>query len=117
MPLLGVLGTLLALVSFYEQPGVTDGAAAAPVVAATLQQALLLSSAGIALAIPTYLFYMYLASRARKLINQVERAGLECVHIIADARDDAQLRNEQVVKPIADTGSPVQVDEPVKAEA
>ena len=46
MPLLGVLGTLLALVSFYEQPGVTDGAAAAPVVAATLQQALLLSAAG-----------------------------------------------------------------------
>lgn len=94
MPLLGVLGTLLALVSFYEQPGVTDGAAAAPVVAATLQQALLLSSAGIALAIPAYLFYMYLASRARKLINQVERAGLECVHIIADARDEALARKE-----------------------
>ena len=90
MPLLGVLGTLLSLVSFYEQPGVTDGAAAAPAVAATLQQALLLSSAGIALAIPTYLFYMYLASRARKLINNVERAGLECVHIIADARDEAE---------------------------
>jgi hypothetical protein len=35
---------------------------------------------------------MYLASRARKLINQVERAGLECVHIIADAREDALLK-------------------------
>ena len=90
MPLLGVLGTLLALVHFYEQPGVTDGAAAAPMVAETLQQALLLSASGIALAIPTYLFYMYLASRARKLINGVERAGLECVHIIADAREEAQ---------------------------
>ena len=89
MPLLGVLGTLLALVSFYEQPGITDGAAAAPVVAATLQQALLLSASGIALAIPTYIFYMFLASRARKLINMVERAGLECVHIIADAREEA----------------------------
>ncbi len=89
MPLLGVLGTLLSLVSFYEQPGITDGAAAPPVIAATLQQALLLSAAGIALAIPTYIFYMFLASRARKLINQVERAGLECVHIIADAREEA----------------------------
>lgn len=89
MPLLGVLGTLLALVSFYEQPGITDGAAAAPVVAATLQQALLLSASGVALSIPTYIFYMYLASRARKLINMVERAGLECVHIIADAREEA----------------------------
>ena len=99
MPLLGVLGTLLALVSFYEQPGVTDGAAAAPVVAATLQQALLLSAAGIALAIPAYLFYMYLASRSRKLINSVERAGLECVHIIADAREDAQ--QSKVETPVA----------------
>lgn len=89
MPLLGVLGTLLSLVSFYEQPGITDGAAAAPMIAATLQQALLLSAAGIALAIPTYIFYMFLASRARKLINMVERAGLECVHIIADAREEA----------------------------
>ena len=37
---------------------------------------------------------MYLASRARKLINNVERAGLECVHIIADARDEAQTRKD-----------------------
>ncbi len=96
MPLLGVLGTLLSLVSFYEQPGITDGAAAAPMIAATLQQALLLSAAGIALAIPTYIFYMFLASRARKLINMVERAGLECVHIIADAREEALNKKPEV---------------------
>ena len=95
MPLLGVLGTILSLVQFYEQPGVTSGAAASPAVAATLQQALLLSASGIALAIPAYLFYMYLASRARKLINQVERAGLECVHIIADAREEALAKKPE----------------------
>lgn len=101
MPLLGVLGTLLALVSFYEQPGITDGAAAAPMIAATLQQALLLSASGVALAIPTYIFYMFLASRARKLINMVERAGLECVHIIADAREEAlNKKSEEPVKVI-----------------
>lgn len=86
MPLLGLLGTILALVAFYEQPGITDGAAAMPEIVYTLQRALLLSASGIAMAIPAYLFYMYLASRARKIINNVERAGLECVHIICDAR-------------------------------
>ncbi len=86
MPLLGVLGSILALVSFYEQPGITDGGAALPQVADTLMQALSLSAAGLAMAIPAYLFYMYLASRARKIINNVERAGLESVHIICDAR-------------------------------
>ena len=86
MPLLGVLGTILALMAFYDQPGVTDGAVAAPQMTDALRQALLLSAAGIAMAIPTYLFYMYLASRARKIVNNIERAGLECVHIICDAR-------------------------------
>lgn len=86
MPLLGLLGTILSLVAFYEQPGITDGAAAMPEVASTLKRALMLSATGVALAIPAYLFYMYLASRARKIINNIERAGLECVHIICDAR-------------------------------
>ncbi|MBR5895235.1 MAG: MotA/TolQ/ExbB proton channel family protein [Akkermansia sp.] len=87
LPLLGILGTILALVRFYEQPGITDGAAAMPEVAETLVQALLLSAMGIALAIPCYLFYTYLVARARKTINNIERAGLECVHIICDARE------------------------------
>lgn len=87
MPLLGILGTLLALVSFYEQPGITDGAAAQPVVASTMQQALMLSALGVALSIPTYLFYMYLCSRSRQVINNMERAALECVHIICDATE------------------------------
>ena len=86
-PLLGILGTVLALVAFYEQPGITDGAATMPEVAETLNRALLLSATGIALAIPCYIFYTYLVARARKTINNIERAGLECVHIICDARE------------------------------
>ncbi len=92
LPLLGILGTVLALVEFYDQPGITDGAAAMPEVAATLSRALMLSAMGIALAIPCYLFYSYLVARARKTVNNIERAGLECVHIICDARDrDAEV--------------------------
>ncbi len=86
MPLLGLLGTILGLVDFYEQPGIIDGGASMPQVAFTLRHALTLSAVGISLAIPIYIFYMYLASRARKIINNIERAGLECVHIICDAR-------------------------------
>ena len=86
MPLLGLLGTILALMDFYEQPGIIDGGAAMPQIAFALRRALLISATGITLAIPAYIFYMYLASRARKIINSVERAGLECVHLICDAR-------------------------------
>ena len=86
MPLLGLLGTILAMMDFYEQPGITDGGAAMPQIAFALRRALLISATGITLAIPAYIFYMYLASRARKIINSVERAGLESVHLICDAR-------------------------------
>lgn len=86
LPLLGILGTLLNMVAFYEQPGITDGAAAMPQIAATIESSLLISATGIAMAIPCYLFYMYLAARARKIINNIERAGLETAHLICDAR-------------------------------
>lgn len=86
MPLLGLLGTILSLIDFYAQPGITDGVAAVPNMLEELRRALLCSASGITLAIPAYIFYMYLAARARKIINSVERAGLECVHIICDAR-------------------------------
>ncbi len=109
MPLLGVLGSILALISFYEQPGITDGGAALPQVADTLMTALSLSAAGIAMAIPSYLFYMYLASRARKIVNNVERAGLESVHIICDARlrskdgNEAPARGRMAAVPTGDS--------------
>ena len=95
MPLLGLLGTILALIDFYEQPGITDGGAALPQISAALHRALLISATGITLAIPTYIFYMYLAARARKIINNVERAGLECVHIICDARIKSPRTNRE----------------------
>lgn len=112
MPLLGVLGTILSLVSFYEQPGITDGAAAMPVVASTLKRALMLSAAGIALAIPVYLFYMYLSSRARKIINNIERAGLECVHIICDARIRKQDKVSTAKRSVCRSGK-CRIHEPV----
>ena len=98
LPLLGILGTILAMVAFYEQPGIISGSVAMPQIAEAIKRALLLSAAGIAIAIPCYLFYMYLASRARKIINNIERAGLESVHIICDAR---ALAEEDARKPQA----------------
>lgn len=86
-PLLGMLGTVLSLVHFYGQAGVFEGRVPTLELSHAIYQALLTSAMGIALAIPAYLFYMYLAARARKLTNKVERAALETVHIICDARD------------------------------
>lgn len=106
MPLLGLLGTILALISFYEQPGIINGAASVPQIATTLRQALLISATGISLSIPTYIFYMYLAARARKIINSIERAGLESVHIICDARVGKKNRDRGHSRASGEPNSP-----------
>ena len=106
MPLLGILGTILALVDFYEQPGIVDGGASIPQIAFALRRALLVSATGIILAMPSYIFYMYLASRARKIVNSIERAGLECVHIICDARlNKNMVSGNSLASDEADTSS------------
>ena len=106
MPLLGILGTILALVDFYEQPGIVDGGASIPQIAFALRRALLVSATGIILAMPSYIFYMYLASRARKIVNSIERAGLECVHIICDARlNKNMVSGNSLASDVADTSS------------
>lgn len=98
LPLLGVLGTLLSMVEFYADPSISNGATALPEIAGSLEKALHISATGIALAIPCYLFYMYLAARARKIINNIERAGLETAHLICDAR-----MNSEPATPAADS--------------
>ncbi|MBT9450139.1 MotA/TolQ/ExbB proton channel family protein [Akkermansia glycaniphila] len=88
-PLLGMLGTILGLVRFYGQPGILEGKLPTIEMSSAIYQALLSSAYGVALAIPAYLLYMYLAARSRKLIHKIERAALETVHIICDAREQA----------------------------
>ncbi len=88
-PLLGMLGTILGLVRLYRQPGIREGKLATIERSSAIYQALLSSAYGVALAIPAYLLYMYLAARSRKLIHKIERAALETVHIICDAREQA----------------------------
>ena len=42
-------------------------------------------------AVPMYLFYLYFLGRAKRLIHRIERAGIEMVHLIADAREEEEF--------------------------
>lgn len=87
-PLVGVLGTILALVSIYTDAGFTDGKGAGSVFSKFVFEALLTSAMGLVVAIPAYLFYCYLSARSRKVIHEVERAGIETVYLICDSRGE-----------------------------
>ena len=38
-----------------------------------------------------YLFYLYFLGRAKRLVHRIERAGIEMVHLIADAREEEEF--------------------------
>ena len=85
-PLVGVLGTIQGLIGFYSQPGLLEGKAPTLAMSDAVFQALLSSALGLSIAIPAYLFYCYLASRARQVVHSLERAGTEAVCLVCDAR-------------------------------
>lgn len=87
-PLLGLLGTVLALMKYFVQPGVMDGKTPTLELTQAMYEALFTSAIGISMAIPAYLFYMYLTARARLVVHEVERAGIETIHVICDARKE-----------------------------
>jgi biopolymer transport protein ExbB len=37
------------------------------------------------------LFYLYFLGRAKRLVHRLERAGIEMVHLIADAREEEEF--------------------------
>jgi biopolymer transport protein ExbB len=52
--------------------------------------ALITSVLGLTVAVPMYLFYLYFLGRAKRLVHRIERAGIEMVHLIADAREEVE---------------------------
>lgn len=86
-PLLGLLGSILGLIRFYSQIGMFEGRTPNIELSQSLFEALLSSALGLVIAIPAYLFYAYMSARARLVIHEVERAGMEIVYLIGDSKN------------------------------
>ncbi len=85
-PLIGLLGTIIGLLKTFVQISQNSGYATATEISSGLYESLITSAAGIVVAIPSFTFYAYLASFARTLMYDMERAGIEIVNIIHDNR-------------------------------
>jgi len=89
-PLVGMLGTLLGMLETFQRIS-EQGSFTGPVeLSGGVFMALITSVIGLAIAVPLYLFYLYFLGRAKRLIHRIERAGIEMVHLIADAREEEQ---------------------------
>jgi biopolymer transport protein ExbB len=63
-----------------------NGVATHADVARGVYQSLITSALGLVVAIPAYLSFAFLSARARSLMHDLERAGIEIVNLIEDAK-------------------------------
>jgi len=90
-PLVGMLGTLLGMVETFQRVSEQGGSAGAAELSRGVFQALLTSTIGLTVAVPMYIFYLYFLGRAKRLVHRIERAGIEMVNMISDAREETAI--------------------------
>lgn len=89
-PLVGMLGTMLGMIDAFQRVSEQGGLTGPNELSAGVLSALITSVIGLTVAIPMYIFYLYFVGRSKRLVSRIERAGIEVVHLIADAREEEE---------------------------
>ncbi len=84
-PLLGLLGTVFGMIQSFDAIAAFDPAQgdAKPMVAAGISQALITTAAGMAVAIPALIAYLYFVGRVDKRIVELDELGMEVVNCVS----------------------------------
>jgi biopolymer transport protein ExbB len=90
-PLIGLLGTIAGLMDTFAEMNNVTGYATPAQVAKGVYMSLVTSALGLVVAIPSYLFYAFLAAKCRHLMHDLERAGIEIVNILEDNRETSTV--------------------------
>lgn len=86
-PLLGLLGTVLGMISAFNAIATADAMGRPELLAAGISQALLTTAAGLTVAIPALIAYLFFVGRVDKLVVELDSLGQQLVSLIAgDAR-------------------------------
>ena len=90
-PMIGLLGTVTGLIDAFVNISSQSGFASSTDIASGIYQSLLTTAAGLAVAIPCAVAYVYLSARVNSLMHDMERAGIEIVNMISDTRASAEI--------------------------
>lgn len=71
-PLLGLLGTVLGMIEAFESLSSGGSNSAADMLASGISQALITTAAGLSVAIPAYLAYIYFSARADRYLVEID---------------------------------------------
>mgnify|MGYP002623561611 FL=1 len=85
-PLLGLLGTVIGMIQAFNQIANSSGMGKAEELAVGIALALLTTAAGLVIAIPSLILYMYLAGRVDSLVLEMDELAQDVVeHICAES--------------------------------
>ena len=83
-PLLGLLGTVLGMIHAFDAISSVDNALVDPkvMIATGISQALLTTAAGMTVAIPALIAYMFFSSRVDRRVMEIDSLGMQVVRIV-----------------------------------
>jgi biopolymer transport protein ExbB len=84
-PFLGLLGTVLGMIEMFSGIG-TRGVGDPSIVAGGISQALVATATGLAVAIPSVIFYRYFRGRVNELLLDMEQEALKLVEVLRGER-------------------------------
>lgn len=84
-PLLGLLGTVSGMIDAFGMIASHGGYATVTELSGGVYKSLLTTAAGLVVAAPTFVAYSYLSSRVNTMMHEMERAGIEIVHMLKDS--------------------------------
>jgi biopolymer transport protein ExbB len=83
-PLLGLLGTVAGMIDAFGVIASNGGYATLNELSSGIYKSLLTTAAGLVVATPTFVAYSYLSARVNTMMHEMERAGIEIVHMLTD---------------------------------
>ncbi len=82
-PLLGLLGTVVGMIRAFNNIATADALGRPELLAKGIGEALLTTAAGLTVAIPALIFYLFFVGRVDKLIIDIDALGQRVVNVIA----------------------------------
>jgi biopolymer transport protein ExbB len=98
-PLLGLLGTVVGMIRSFNAIATADAMGRPELLANGISQALLTTAAGLTVAIPALITYMYFVSRVDRLIIDIDALGEELVHLISAEEMEGKAQKARAPKP------------------
>lgn len=94
-PLLGLLGTVIGMIKVFSAI-TTQGVGNPSALAGGISEALITTAAGMAVAIPTLMFYRYFRGKVNMLVIRMEQQALRMVEVLHGQREQASVMGDSL---------------------